>query len=144
MKSLLTALVILASASIAKADLLCVSDLKVDIQGQEVEIKERMNDFGSIVRDSIINGVRSESNVFLQANGSNIVVEVRLTQEQAPTKAGVDHRTEMAYLIELDAATNNIVKVDFSRNQEIDYGSAISVKSEMSFQTIQKGSCDGQ
>ena len=144
MKSLFAALMILTSGSIAKADLTCVNGLKLNIQGQVVEIAERMNDAGYLVRDSIINGERGDSNVFLQARGSNIVVEVRLSQHQAPIKEGVDHHTDMEYMIELDAATNNVVSVEFSRHQEIDYGNPIPVTTEMAFETLQKGSCDAQ
>ncbi len=140
----LVALMLIGASSVAKADLVCVNGLKINIQGQEVEIAERMNDSGYLVRDSIINGERSDSNVFLQARSSNIVVEVRLKQHQAPIQDGVDHHTEMEYMIELDAATNNVAGVEFSRRQEIDYGSPNSVTTQMSFQTIQNGSCDAQ
>ncbi len=140
----LIALLLIGTGSLAKADLLCINGLKLNIQGQEVEIAERMNDGGYLVRDSIINGERGDSNVFLQARNSNIVVEVRLQQHQAPIKEGVDHHTEMEYMIELDAASNSVVSVEFSRHQEIDYGNPIPVTTQMSFQTIQKGSCDSQ
>ncbi len=140
----LVAVMMIGAGSVAKADLACVNGLKVEVRGQVVEIAERMNDAGYLVRDSIIDGERSDSNVFLQGRGSNIVVEVRLAQHQAPIKEGVDHRTEMEYMIELDAATNNVVSVDFSRRQEIDYGSQESVVTAMEFETLQRGSCEAQ